>query len=260
MTFRFVDEGVGQLPHHRAVPLPLRVDQRVLRLGPASPPPVGTNRAGRPSSPPPSPRSTPPPARPTEARGSTPSSHSATASAWDASGWPGSCASLASRACTCAGARAARVETLPQHQRTIWCNGDSRWRGRAPHRRGQGLPRRRPRRLEPAGDRLVDRRPYALQAGRRRPPDGHLAPARPPEMSSTNAANDAESTTNQHCSLWRRRSYDCIPDPDHSHRRRVEPESEAAALRALGVGSAQGYLIGRPAPLQERTFGRIRLR
>jgi hypothetical protein len=47
---------------------------------------------------------------------------------------------------------------------------------RAPHRRGQSLQRRRARRLQPSGGRLVDRRPHALRARRRRPGDGPLAP------------------------------------------------------------------------------------
>jgi EAL domain-containing protein (putative c-di-GMP-specific phosphodiesterase class I) len=33
----------------------------------------------------------------------------------------------------------------------------------------------------------------------------------------------------------------------------VETEAELATLRALGVNKAQGYLIGRPAPLDEAT-------
>ena len=49
-------------------------------------------------------------------------------------------------------------------------------RHRAPDRRGQALSGRRPRRLEPAGGGLVDRRPHPFRARRRRPADGHLAP------------------------------------------------------------------------------------
>jgi hypothetical protein len=47
---------------------------------------------------------------------------------------------------------------------------------RTPHRRRHGLLRRGPRRVQPAGRRLVHRRPHALRAGRRRPGDGLLAP------------------------------------------------------------------------------------
>ena len=48
---------------------------------------------------------------------------------------------------------------------------------RARHRRGEGLSGRGPRRVEPAGRRLVHRRSHRSQAGGRRPADGGVAPA-----------------------------------------------------------------------------------
>ena len=60
---------------------------------------------------------------------------------------------------------------------------------RAPHQRREGLLRRGPRRVHPPGRRLVDRRPHALRAGRRRPADGDLAtPTRARQRSSTPTA------------------------------------------------------------------------
>ena len=44
-----------------------------------------------------------------------------------------------------------------------------------PHRRRQGVPGGRARRLQPPGRGLVDRRSHPRRARRRRPPDGHLA-------------------------------------------------------------------------------------
>ena len=49
-------------------------------------------------------------------------------------------------------------------------------RHRAPHRRRQGVPRRRARRVQPPGRGLVDRRSHPRRARRRRLADGHLAP------------------------------------------------------------------------------------
>ena len=84
------------------------------------------------------------------------------------------------RGCTRRDPGASPAEDLVERRFTVTGPAVGDGRDRAPHRRGQGLPRDRPRRPEPPRRGVVDRRPRPGRARGRRAADGRLA-APPPE-------------------------------------------------------------------------------